>query len=218
MRSSNQQGNLNVLVLPLIALGVLFIAATAFAIWAYSSRQDYKNNVDQKISAANQKVKQQTQTEDQAKYFEESQRPNIAFQASETFGSLSFQHSKTWSTYINDQGATSNSLDVYLNPNAVLPINAQSSSSALRVKVVSQPYDSVIRQYANNQKVTVSAYKLPKVTSVVGSRVDGQVQPNKQGSMVVLPLRDKTLEIWTESNTYLNEFNNVILPSVTFVP
>jgi hypothetical protein len=36
--------------------------------------------------------------------------------------------------------------------------------------------------------------------------------------MLVIKVRDKTLEISTESNDYLNDFNNIILASLTFVP
>jgi hypothetical protein len=53
---------------------------------------------------------------------------------------------------------------------------------------------------------------------VTGVRVDGQIADNIQGSMIILPLRDKTQEIWTESNSFLPDFNNNILPNLTFSP
>jgi len=43
--------------------------------------------------------------------------------------------------------------------------------------------------------------------------------PKVQGSMVLVPLRDKTLKIWTEADeTYLKDFNENILPNYTFEP
>jgi hypothetical protein len=42
--------------------------------------------------------------------------------------------------------------------------------------------------------------------------------PTGTGTMVLLPMRDKTLEIWTESNDYLNDFNTYVLPNMTFAP
>jgi hypothetical protein len=41
---------------------------------------------------------------------------------------------------------------------------------------------------------------------------------NSTGTMVLLPMRDKTLEIWTEAPAYLADFNTYILPNITFSP
>ena len=38
------------------------------------------------------------------------------------------------------------------------------------------------------------------------------------GAMLIIPVRDKTLQIYTESSDYLSDFNNIVLPSLTFVP
>jgi len=36
--------------------------------------------------------------------------------------------------------------------------------------------------------------------------------------MLIIRVRDKTLKISTQSNDYLNDFNNIILSSLTFAP
>ena len=45
----------------------------------------------------------------------------------------------------------------------------------------------------------VAPFAAAKVPSVVGVRVDGQINSLKTGTMIVLPLRDKTIELWTEA-------------------
>jgi hypothetical protein len=56
------------------------------------------------------------------------------------------------------------------------------------------------------------------VPKIVGDYVKGQIQSDKQGEMVLLPLRDQTLAIWTESTAFENDFNNIILKNFTFSP
>jgi len=46
--------------------------------------------------------------------------------------------------------------------------------------------------------------------------VNGQIEPNKTVSMVILPLRDKTIEISTQGDQFRSDFTNNILPNLTF--
>ena len=39
---------------------------------------------------------------------------------------------------------------------------------------------------------------MAKVPSVVGVEITGQIQEQKTGVLVVLPLRNQVLEVWTE--------------------
>lgn len=92
---------------------------------------------------------------------------------------------------------------------------------ALRAELVSESYDQVLNDYEGNVKsgkVTITPYRLPKVPNIVGSRIEGQLTTNKQGTMVILPLRNMTLKIWVDASSFAPDFNNIILPNVTFTP
>lgn len=225
MNYRSEQGSVNILVLPLVLVSLALIAVAAFAFWAYQGKQDYKNNVDQKVAVAVLKAKQQQSTDDSKKFAEAEKQPLRTYKGPEAFGSLSISYPKTWSAYVDDSGTGSNStaVDAYFQPGTVPSISDQNSTFALRVQVLSQSYSQVLTTY-NSQSQSrkgsnkINPYSLPKLPSVVGVRVDGQISEKKSGSMVILPLRDKTLEIWTESNDYLNDFNNNILPNLTFIP
>jgi hypothetical protein len=67
-------------------------------------------------------------------------------------------------------------------------------------------------------KVKVSPFKADKVQNILGSRIDGEINAGQKDSMIVVPLRDKTLKVWTESDQFVGDFNTVILPNLTFVP
>jgi hypothetical protein len=223
MRHNSQQGYIDTLLIPLIVVGVLLITAIGFGGWAYSSRSDYKNNAEKKIADAVAATTQATQKADAAQYAEEAKSPLKTHVGPESFGSVSVQYPKTWSVYVIEN--TSNSggtpMNNYYSPDVVSNVATQSNAYALRVQILQVSYNSAMAQFSGlvaAKKVTVSPYNLPKVPNVIGSRIDGQIAANKQGSMIILPLRNMALQISTEAPVYLDDFNKTILPNLTFSP
>lgn len=217
----SERGAINVLLIPLILAILFLIGAGAFAAWAFNSRQDYKNHTDQKISAAVTVAKQQTQTADAKQFAEEAKQPLKSFVGPQAYGSIVVKYPKTWSAYIDEQNNGGTPIDGYFQPDFVPNISDPNNSFALRLKVVQQSYSQVLNQYSSltkTGKVTVTPYKPAKVPSITGVRVDGQIQPNKEGSMVILPIRAYTMELWTEAQSYETDFNNNILPNLSFSP
>lgn len=215
--SGDSRGSVLV-ILSIIFLVIGLLGAIGFAVWAFSERQDYKNNVNSKIITAVQANTKKVQAEDATAFAEELKNPLKTFVGPEAFGTINISYPKTWSVYAIAGGGNS-PVDLYAYPDVVPSVNDQASSFALRVQVVEQKYSAVLQQYSGQQKqgkLAVVPYVLPKVPGVTGVRLDGQLTQNKQGSMVILPIRDKTLKIWTESNTFLDDFNDKILPNASF--
>lgn len=201
-------------------LVVLLLGAVGFGFWAFSGRQDYKNNVDAKISTAVAANTKAVQAADAVKYAEEAKNPLKTYTGPSEYGSIQLQYPKTWSGYVVENTAAT-PVDGYFHPDVVPAVNGKSSVFALRVEVLRQQYSNVLKQYSSTQqqgKVTVKPYAFTKVPDVVGSRIDGQIAQNKQGSVVIVPLRDKTLRISTESDQFKKDFETIILPNVTFSP
>lgn len=217
-----QRGELNLLMIPLISLAVLFVSAAAFGYWAFSQRQDYKNNTDQKVAAAVIVNTKSVQATDASNYAEQSKNPLTVYSGPDAYGSIKLSYPKTWSAYI-DTTASSVPFDGYFNQTYV-PATGSKQTYMLRVQISSSSYSSTLDQYQGqitSGDVQVAPYSLPKVPKVAGSILTGAVLPDDtqgQGTMVLLPLRDKTLMIWTESPSYLKDFNTYILPNFTFSP
>ncbi len=219
----NQRGAASPLLLSFIMVIVLFIGAASFGVWAFMGRQDYKKNSDQKVATASAETKKQVQDEDAAKYAEEAKNPLKTYTGPTAFGSVSLQYPKTWSAYMAEAKTVQSSQPIngFIHPNVVPDISNPENSFALRVQIVSQPYDNVLTQYnslAVTGKVVVQPYTLPKVPTVVGTRINGQIEATKQGSMVVFPLRNLTLKVWTQSADYIPDFDTIILPNLSFSP
>jgi hypothetical protein len=217
----NQSGAVNVLLVPLVLVIVLFVAAAGFGIWAFGSRADYKDNSDQKVDAAVTEAVQATQEVDAQKYAEDSKKPYDSYIGAAAYGNIIVQYPKTWSAYILESDTGNSPIKGYFNPQFVADTSNDKNTFALRIELVQQDYSRVVESFGSAVKsstVTLEPYKLAKVPSVVGSRIEGQISPNKQGSMVILPLRNLTLKVWTESSDFKADLDTHILPNLSFVP
>lgn len=210
------------LLLPVIVLAVLFVMSAGFAVWAYGGRQDYKKNSDAKASLAVTANTQKVQAADAVQYAEAAKNPLKTYIGPDAYGSVHISYPKTWSAYI-DTSSSGTPLDAYFHADYVPSIQSKQTYQ-LRVQVVARAYSTELNQYTSyitRGTVKAAAYTLPKVPSVTGTKLSGAVFPSiptASGVMVLVPLRDKTLEIWTESNDYLADFTTYILPNITFSP
>jgi hypothetical protein len=224
MIKHNQDGAVSGVAISLILSVVLLIGAVAFGAWAFMSRQDYKDNTDQKIIAAVTVAKQQESTAKDKQFAEDEKKPLRSYQGPEVYGSLTLQYPKTWSGIVDDNGKSGATLiDGFFYPNIVPSITDTASIFALRVQVISQPYAEVLKtltalQQDKEKPVSITPYALPKVPKVVGVQVSGALPNSKTGMMVILPLRSETLQIWTEGNQFTGDFTNSILPNLSFLP
>lgn len=216
MRKLDQRGSLLVTAMLVISLMLLLIMS-GFAFWAYGERSDYKNKADQKIAAAVEVAKKETATQKDNQFAEDEKKPYKTYQGPGAYGSVTLKFPKTWSAFV--QQSSSTPLDGYFHPGYV-PGLSDDASYAFRLEVSNQPYSEELKSYDSAVKsgsVAVQAYKPAAVPNTVGARLEGEIQDKKIGVMVMIPLRDKTLKIWTESQQFVGDFN-AILSELTFVP
>lgn len=221
MIKHNQVGAVNGLLVSLIMAVLFLIGAISFGAWAFTERQDYKDNVDQKIAVASEKAKEAEGQRKEKQFAEEAKKPLKTYNGPENYGALKIDFPKTWSGYVEDKGDSGEPLDGYFAPGVVPAANDQNSVFALRIQVVSQSYSQVLQTLSSQQeqgKLTVNAYALPSLPNVVGIKATGQLTEGKNVTMIVLPLRSQAIKIWTEGSQYTSDFDNNILPTLTFSP
>lgn len=221
MNKHDQNGSISGVLLSLIFVSLLFVASSSFAAWAYTSRQDYKNNTDEKIASAVKLARIDEATLKDKQFVEVSKQPLRTYSGPQAYGSLVVKYPKTWSAYIDSSGRGATPVDGYYYPGVVPAITDQSSNYALRTQVLTQSYSAVLASIANLQKtgkISVEPYSLPLVPGAVGVRIEGEIKPSVNGVMVILPLRDKTVEIATEGTEFRGDFDTNILPNLTFAP
>lgn len=207
-------------IITITVLTVLLLTTIGFAIWSYSSMMDYKDNSDQKSAKA---VSIAVQKEDSLKdkeFVEKEKQPLKSYLGPETYGGINLQYPKTWSGFVTQTDKTVTPIDGYFYPNVVPGIQS-GTDFALRLQVSSQSYDQemkILEGKVKSGKVTVAPVVLPNVPGVNGSRITGEVNQGQKDVLILLPLRDKTLKIWTETPEFLNDFEKIILANLKFTP
>lgn len=221
MTIRNQQGGVQAGTLIAVVMTVLFVFALIFGLLMFTGKSDIQKNLDAKVAegvAAQEKV---IEAKKDAELAEKEKSPVKTYVGPSTFGSITFNYPKTYSAYVIESVTSSGTpLDGFLQPN-VVPKDDKSVSFALRFQLISASYDTQVKAFdapLKTSKVTVKPFRAAKVSDVLGVRIDGEISTGKQGSMIIVPVRDKTLKVWTESKEGIADFNTYVLPELTFAP
>lgn len=215
---NNEVGGLNILLVPLVLTILLFVSALAFGFWAFSGRQDYKNNVDSKVQKAVNVAVEQNSTKKDNEFLEKEKMPTRTYKGSDILGAITFDYPKTWSGYYKE---TDKDLTLVMQPGLVS--GADNINYPLKVEVLNTSYDINMNNYdesVKSGKLKASAFRLAKLPSVLGTRLDGEFEgeDNMKGAVILLPQREKTVKISAQSLESVPDLNNIILPSFSFTP
>ena len=223
MRKLNQQGSvISVIIIVFSVLAMLGLAG--FGGWAYTTRQDYKNNSDAKSAEAVAKTIDEEKAKKDAEFAEREKQPYDTYTSPAPLGSVKLMYPKTWSAYIDETGQAGSPLTGYFYPGFVPNVTGRDTTFPLRIQIVNAVYDQQLRQYDSliqSGSLRLSPYRAPLVQGVLGARIDGKIVPGNDkvdGTMILLPLRDKTLILTSEAQVYIADFEAAVLANLTFVP
>lgn len=208
-RHMNERGGISGSLIAIIGLIILLLGAGSAAIWAYVNYTEQKTNVDTKIQAAVADAKKAEDDAEEAKFAEREKEPNRQFAGPDDYGRLTFDYPKTWSVYVAKDGSTSDGFQAYLNPVTVPPVIA-SQQYSLRVTIEQQDYDQVVKSY---QLLVQKGDLKSSATSSngnSGTRLDGNFTKNLRGAAVIYKIRDKTVIVQTDADTFKPDFENII--------
>lgn len=195
-------------------LAIIFIITTliaaGFGAWAYINYLDQKSNVDGKISTAVAEAVKSQADEDAANFLEKEKQPNRQFAGPDDYGHLTFDYPKTWSVYVSKDASTGGTFEAYLHP-AVVPPLSISERYALRVSIEEQDYDKVVGGYTtlvSRGDLKSSTFKIDETNS--GTRLDGNFTKDIRGSAVIFKIRDKTVTLQSDAETFRADFDALI--------
>ncbi|HEU5187091.1 MAG TPA: hypothetical protein VFT87_01165 [Candidatus Saccharimonadales bacterium] len=212
----HQSGSVAPSVTLALVLGLVSALLVVFGAWAFINYQDQKNNVDAKIAEAVTVAQVEQKTEDEAAFAEREKSPAVPFVGPEDLGKVSFEHPKTWSVFIGEDG-TKGKFESYYHPDAVVS-PTRKIPYALRLTIADQEYEAALKGYQPEVAKGELVASPITVNDQVGTRLDGTFSSTVKGSMVLLKLRDKTIMIYTEAEDYLDDFNSIVIPSFKFNP
>lgn len=212
----NEFGESHPLLIITVVLGVLTIGFGAFGVWAFMNYQDQKNNVDAIVATAVSDAKEAQTNADRAVFEEQEKSPTRQIVGPADLGKVTFSYPKTWSVYVGRDGTGTNaSYEAYFYPGAVPPLESE-QPYALRTSITSTKYEAVLAGFNDRLKSGKLKASPVTVSGVDGMRLDGEFNEKVRGSMVILKIRDKTLQIYTQAETFKADFDTYILTSIEF--
>jgi len=216
----SESGAIQTSALAAIVMTFLFVGSLIFGLAMLMGKSDLQKNLDAKVEAQVGSAVKKAEAAKDTELAEKEKSPVKTYTTPSALGSVSIDYPKTYSGYIDESSSSSASVSAYFHPN-VVPKEDRNTTFALRMQVLPNSYDSQVRTFDTNVKggkLTVKAFRAAKVPSVLGTRIDGEIATGKQGSIILLPLRDKTIKIWTESKDFMPDFDKYVVPSITFIP
>lgn len=211
MLKLNQKGVLNPLLIPLILAVLVMIGTSVTTYMYYTNFVDQRDNVNAKISSAVELAETKQREELELEFDEKEKLPNKSYTSPTIYGSVKLTFPKTWSSFVTDSGT---SLDYFGHPNFVPSKNV---NYALRMNISDRDFANEVKTY--EAKVKKGELKASSITvsETTGTRLDGLLKKDQDGILVLFPLRDKVLKVWTENKDFKADFENV-LKTLTFEP
>lgn len=210
-RRLNTRGAINGQLVAIIGLLLLVVALSGVSAWLYVQYDEQKTNVDSKIALAKAAATKEQADKDALQFEAAEKEPNREFAGPDDYGHVTFKYPKTWSVYVDSDTSTgANKFEAYLNPIVVPPINTQPALFALRVTIENIPYDRALDTYRSGIKKGDLTSTPISTNGHDGTRLDGAFNKNLRGSAVLFKIRDKTLTIQTDADTFKPDFENII--------
>ena len=205
-----ERGAISGTIIAIVLLGLAFIAAVGFGGWAFLQYTDYKDNFELKSGlAVNDAVKIQAD-QDATKLEEAMKEPNRQFVGPDDYGRVTFDYPRTWSVYeATDVSGGKGTYEAYLSPLVVPPVN-EDQKYALRVTIDDENIDRVLANYERDVEEGDLKTSSFKASGISATRIDGNFSETIRGSAVVFKIRDKTLTVRTDSNTFTKDFEKLI--------
>ena len=211
---SHERGAISGLLITTIALAVLLAGTGGAAVWAYMNYTDQKNNVDAKVAVAVAEANKKQADKLEAEFLKREQLPYEQFVGPDDYGRLMFDYSKTWSVHVAEDTSNGNRFEAYLNPGIVPPLD-DSTQFALRVTIEDKDYEDVLDDYSNRVENGELRSSGVSVDGNNGTRLDGSFSDDIRGSAVIYKIRDKTVTLRTDAETFRPAFDELI-KTITF--
>lgn len=206
----NQKGEVNILMIMVVFFTFTTLALAGIAIYYIRGYQKAQTTVDIQKSAAAEAAKAQQKQADEAAFAEAAKQPYRAYSAPSVLGAMTLSFPKTWNIYAEENQGSGTQLNLFFNPEIVRADSTYDGTYALRVTFEQQLYTESTKKRQNDIEKGLLRVQPITVQGVEGTRYTGQVTKERQGIMVILPIRDKTLTLWTESADYTADFDSII--------
>jgi len=204
----NQNGDGSIVAI--ISLAVVVVILGGVATWAIMSYNRERETVNQQIASAveDARADQRAVLEDQ--FEEERNNPFRTYTAPSVFGGLSLDFPRTWNVYVEDGTRGRVQIDLTMHPEIVRDQQSEDDIYAFRMELQDRLFEQVNQSYQRDAERGNLDARAVTISGLEGVQYSGEVVRNKNGQLVVLPYRDKTIVMWTESNRFADDFEEIL--------
>lgn len=206
---TSSPGNTLLLVM-VVVLSVLTVSFGGLAIYLNNQYQASSTDVQGQVDRAVLEAEKAQKEKDDKEFAEREKEPNKTFYGPDDYGRLTFQYPKTWSAYVDSDISRGGTYEAYLNPDVVPPVGGSDEQFALRVTIEDKDYDRVVSSYDSKVKKGDLRRSSTSSQGNTGTRLDGNFSSDIRGSAVIYKLRDKTITVQTDADTFKPDFDKII--------
>lgn len=213
----SQRGEINLLVVAVAVLGIFVLIFAGLFINSYTKEQKATKTLNAQKTAAYKEGQtagaEAQKITDTAAAKAEAQNPFRSYVAPIDFGEFTIKFPKNWSSWVAENLTATTQVDLIVHPEFVKVLPSNTVNYALRAGLINTTYDSVRQNY--DQRVKSKKLKATSVTvsGIDGTRYTGEFKDKKNGIMVLIPVRDKTIYFSTENTKYQPEFETMLTQS-----
>jgi hypothetical protein len=205
------RGAINGQLIAIIGLLLLVVALSGLSAWLYTMYDEQKTKVDNKVDLAIAAAKKEQAEVDEVKIKKVEEEPSREFAGPDDYGRVTFKYPKNWSVYVDSDASTGGGeYEAYLNPIVVPSIKGTTPQFALRVTIENVAYDEVLDSYKATVKKGDLSSSPVSVNGHDGTRLDGSFTKDLRGAAVLFKVRDKTVTIQTDADTFKPYFEDII--------
>ena len=207
-----------------LVTSIFFALTTIVGLIGYlttsSEIERYERESDVIVNEAVNEAKLEQKEEDARHFFEESKKPYAEYNGPADFGSIRFSYPNTWSVHNNkfDQ----NGYQIVFHP-GVIPVISDNTALALRVSVINKQYETVVSEYetfvvqGQLRATVINVAQTESFSGYEGIKLEGAInEVLAEGTIIILKLRDKTIQIQTDATDWINDYNEIILPTFRY--
>ena len=202
-------GGVNILLIVVMVMSVALAGLAGLSVWLYTQYADRRDNVDNMVSEAVARARKEQSEAYEARFLEREKEPNREFVGPEDYGRLSFMYPRTWSVHEARDASAGGTYEAYFHPVVVPPIT-RDQIFALRVRIELRDYATVLRGFENAVQRGELTTRSINIEGVQATRFDGQINREMRGSIVVFRIRNMTVTLQTDAETFRGDFDALI--------
>ena len=122
---------------------------------------------------------------------------------------MTFDYPRFWSVYVESDARNGGDYEAYFNPGAVPPVS-DATQLGLRVLIEDDTIERVLASYESRVEDGELTSRALTINEETATRFDGSFSDDIRGSAVVFRIRDKTVTIRTDAQTFQADFDKLV--------